>query len=160
MKKQNIIVTMLISICLLAALAALQVELKVLRFAPAYLGMDYNEKKAMVGGDIYSLGQKAESIISASSSSLFVNLSKEGSNLYTSQMLMYHMAPRSVVEVRSLDALAGVRLSDYDYVLLYSFNLEDAFAFIGAYPNLLNSLYANRTDSGLYALFVVKEGGK
>lgn len=158
-KKRNIIAFVLIAIWLLAATAALRAELSVVIYSPAFFGMDYNDKKAMVGGDIYYLGDKADSIIPASSSSLFVNLSNEGSTYYTSLMLIYHMAPRSIVEVRSLDALAAVRLSDYDYVLFYSFDLEDAFAFNWSYRDQLNSLYSNKTDSGLYALYRVKEGG-
>lgn len=160
MKKQNIIGIVLISIWILAASSALRGEVRLVSISPAFLRMDYSDKKAIVGGDIYYLGHKADSIIPASSPVLFVNLSRERSTAFISQMLMYCVAPRNIFEVRSLDALGDVRVSDYDYLLFHSFKPADAFAFSGLYPDLLNTLYSNRTGSGFYALYEVREGDK
>lgn len=157
-KKQYIIAFALILASLLAAATALKGEVYVVSISPSYLLMDYNDKKAIVDGQNYYLAQKAVSIIPASSSVLFVNLSREALIPFSSQKMMYYVAPRSILEVRSLPALGKVRISDYDYVLFHSFKAIDAFSFMGLYPDL-NTLYSSRTDSGFYALYAVRQGG-
>lgn len=158
-KKQKIIALALIILWFLAALPALYAEVQVVYFSPAFLRMDYSEKKGVVGGDIYYLGQKADSTLPAKASLLFVNLSRESSVSYNSQMLMYSVAPRSVREVRSLGALRALRINDYDYILFHSFKVADAFAFTGSYPGL-DTIYSNRAKSGLYAIYLPGKRGE
>ncbi len=157
-KRRYIIAIALIFAWLFAARTVLKGEVKVVKISLGFLWMDYNDKKAILDGHIYYLGQKADSIIPASSSLLFVNLSKKALISFSSQKMMYYVAPRSFLEIRSMDELGNVRISDYDYVLFHSFKVTDAFAFRRLYPDL-SSLYSSRADSGVYALYVVKKGG-
>ncbi len=156
--KRNIIAFALILVWLLAAGPALRGEVKVVGFSSAVVGLDYNDKKAIVDGDTYYLARKAEDIIPASSSVLFVNFSRKDSISFVSQKIKYYVAPRSMLEVRTLSAFGKVRLSDYDYVIFHSFRAEDAFAFNRLYPDL-KTLYSSRANSGIYALYESRKEG-
>jgi hypothetical protein len=157
-KRQYIIAFALLAVWFISAVPALRGELKVLAISPEFMGMDYDEKKYTVEGGLYGLGLKVDSIIPSTSSVLFVNLAKTNSIPFFSYKVMYYVSPRSLKEVRSLDALSALRVSDYDHIVFHAATVTDAVTFNREYPKLKRR-YSDRTGSGFYAIFEPDKGG-